>query len=239
MFKAVLEENLPPRFIGRAAVAAFCLHGAALVMMLGASARHVEAPRESRPIKLLYAPFVPPLPAAAVPMGLADGPAAKKPERTVKKNTIIETAKPVPARPPDLPGPSNSETRTEAAATGAPSGTQPGGSQSGEGTANVPAQPPTSAVLPFGEGMTHPVLLSKRDPVYTSEAIAAHEEGTMLLKCVITQEGTLERCRIIKGLPHMNSAVLSALSTWKYAPVTFQGHPVSIEYVIQVKLVAP
>ena len=71
------------------------------------------------------------------------------------------------------------------------------------------------------------------------EALAAGIQGTMLVKCVITIGGTLENCRIIKGLPHMERAVLDALSTWRYKPVHYQGRPVAVDYLIQIRLVIP
>ena len=96
-----------------------------------------------------------------------------------------------------------------------------------------------SGVLPFGAGMTRPTLMSKVDPVYTREALAARVEGLMLVKCVITTTGTLQSCRVVKGLPHMDEAVLKALGQWRYTPVSYQGAPVSVDYVIPVRLVLP
>ncbi len=96
-----------------------------------------------------------------------------------------------------------------------------------------------SSVLPFGEGMTRPEQTSGEPPRYTREALAAQVQGTMLVKCVITIGGKLENCRIIKALPHMDKAVLDALSTWRYKPVHYQGRPVAVDYLIQIKLVIP
>ncbi|MHB8879856.1 MAG: energy transducer TonB [Myxococcaceae bacterium] len=94
-------------------------------------------------------------------------------------------------------------------------------------------------ILPFGEGMERPTVLEARPPSYTREALEAHVEGLMLVKCVITVEGRLEKCRIVKPLPHMEKAVLEALATYRYTPVTFQGRPVAVEYVIPIRLVMP
>jgi protein TonB len=94
-------------------------------------------------------------------------------------------------------------------------------------------------VIPFGEGMTRPSLLSKVDPAYTREAIEAKVEGLMLVKCVITKQGALQRCRVVKGLPHMNDAVLTALASWRFTPITYQGQPVDVDYTIPVRLVMP
>ena len=35
----------------------------------------------------------------------------------------------------------------------------------------------------------------------------------------------------------MDAAVLAALAKWKYAPVTYQGRAVAVDYVIPVRLV--
>src|SRR5262249_49193997 len=94
-------------------------------------------------------------------------------------------------------------------------------------------------ILPFGEGMTRPEQNDGEPPKYTREALAAGIQGTMLVKCVITVGGTLENCRIIKALPHMERAVLDALSTWRYKPVHYQGRPVAVDYLIQIRLVIP
>jgi protein TonB len=78
-----------------------------------------------------------------------------------------------------------------------------------------------------------------RPPQYTREALEARVEGKMLVKCVITAEGELKNCRVIKPLPHMDKAVLEALSKWKFAPVTYQGRAIAVDYVIPVTLIIP
>ena len=86
--------------------------------------------------------------------------------------------------------------------------------------------------------MARPVLLSKVDPVYTREARDANVEGLILTKCVITVQGALQRCRIIKGVALMDQAVLQALAQWRYSPVIYQGKPTPVEYLIPVRVVA-
>jgi protein TonB len=61
----------------------------------------------------------------------------------------------------------------------------------------------------------------------------------MIVKCVITTEGKLERCRVIKPLPHMEQAVLDALYASRYKPVTFQGRPVTVDFVFNLRLQLP
>lgn len=87
--------------------------------------------------------------------------------------------------------------------------------------------------------MTRPKLIDMVEPQFTREARDANVKGLFLAKCVITTQGTLQNCRILKGLPLMNEAVLSALARWRYTPVIYQGKPVAVDYVIQVRLAAP
>jgi TonB family protein len=65
---------------------------------------------------------------------------------------------------------------------------------------------------------------------YTSEALAARVEGTMLVKCVITQEGRVRKCKVLRELKHLNKSVVSALEASRYKPVLFQGKPIELSY---------
>jgi protein TonB len=117
-----------------------------------------------------------------------------------------------------------------------------GGTIGGTGTAiptapgaPPPPPPPTNQVLPFGEGMNRPQMLAGPEPAFPREALEAQVSGTLLAKCVITTEGALTGCRIIKSLPFLDQPVLAALAQRRYTPVTFQGRAVSVEYVIPFK----
>ena len=101
----------------------------------------------------------------------------------------------------------------------------------------VAPPPPPNAVLSFREGMSAPEQLQGRPIVYTREALEAGVQGTIRAKCVINIRGSLENCRIIQSLPSMDRAVLDALATRRYKPIVFEGKPVPVEYVFDIKLV--
>ncbi|QRK07523.1 TonB family protein [Archangium violaceum] len=95
-------------------------------------------------------------------------------------------------------------------------------------------------VVPFGAGMTPPQLTSTGVALqYTSEALRARVSGVVIAKCTITREGDVQNCRIIKGLPFMDEAVLESLSSRHYRPVTYQGRAVSVSYTFTVSLKLP
>jgi eukaryotic-like serine/threonine-protein kinase len=112
------------------------------------------------------------------------------------------------------------------------------GSLSSSGSAQK--APTGDVILPFGEGMSPPQILQEGKPVqYTREAIAAKIEGTMIVKCTITVKGRVENCRVIKGLPHMEKVVVESLKSRVYAPITFQGRPVAVDFTYNMRLVPP
>jgi periplasmic protein TonB len=95
-------------------------------------------------------------------------------------------------------------------------------------------------VVPFGAGMKPPRLLSTGVPLeYTSQATLARVQGVVVTRCVITRQGTVEDCRVIKGQPFMDEAVVSSLTSRRYEPLTYQGQTVNVSYTFNVNLRLP
>jgi eukaryotic-like serine/threonine-protein kinase len=110
--------------------------------------------------------------------------------------------------------------------------------------AQRPPPPPPSVASPpqqtaFSADMMRPKFVAGQDPIYTREALLARVQGTMIAKCTITTTGTLEGCRVLKALPHMEQALLESLRTRRYTPIIYQGRPTAVEYVINIQLVLP
>jgi TonB family protein len=102
----------------------------------------------------------------------------------------------------------------------------------------VPA-PLASSVLPFGQEMTRPTLISGSPISYPREAIVANISGTIVAKCTITTEGAVHNCRIVRSLPFLDKPALEMLATRRYMPATSQGQPVSVDYVINLRVAPP
>jgi eukaryotic-like serine/threonine-protein kinase len=173
----------------------------------------------------------------------------------LQKKVVMRIEKPVPLTKREEErereeGKAPVPVRPEAAAVAAVARgatTQPQAQQASVGStatkpvAAAPAVPePPRDVVPFGEGMTRPVLMQPGRPItYTREAIAARVEGVSIVRCVITAEGLVERCKVIKPLPFMDEAVLEHLQSQRFQPVSYQGHPVSVGYNFSVRLTLP
>jgi protein TonB len=81
--------------------------------------------------------------------------------------------------------------------------------------------------------------LSGPDPEYTQKAIEHEVEGVMLVKCVVTAEGAVHNCRVLKSLPFMSRAVVTALERRKYRPYLLSGKPTEIDFTFNIKLSLP
>ena len=91
----------------------------------------------------------------------------------------------------------------------------------------------------FEEQMTAPEMISGPAPEYTPEAIERGVEGSMQVRCVVTAEGQVRTCKVVKGLPFMNTAVIGALERRKYKPATAHGKPVDVYYTFNIRLKLP
>ncbi|HVP60605.1 MAG TPA: TonB family protein [Myxococcaceae bacterium] len=144
---------------------------------------------------------------------------------------------PVPVRPEAVAAVARGGTTQPA-----PQPAAPGATLTRPVAAAAPAPTPEAPrdVVPFGEGMTRPALVQPGRPItYTREALAARVEGVSIVRCVITAEGAVERCKVIKPLPFMDEAVVEHLQSQRFQPVTYQGKPVSVGYNFSVRLTLP
>jgi len=250
MFDSSLSVTSPfRRSLGAGAMFSAATHAAVIAVALYAAGHASQIKTEAPEVvfRMAAAPAPPPPP----PLGGASQARTEPRKKPVHVNpdtyVPVTAAKPVKEPEPAPEAPEAGEPGGEIGGEpggeiGGTKGGLIGGTIGGTGTAISPAPPappppppPSNQVLPFGEGMNRPQLLAGPEPVFPREALEARVEGTLLAKCVITPEGALTGCRIIKSLPFLDQPVLAALAQRRYTPVSFQGRPVAVEYVIPFK----
>ena len=92
-------------------------------------------------------------------------------------------------------------------------------------------------LVPGGDGITMPELLSKVEPVYPHDARDARAEGKVILQAVIREDGTVGNVEILthaEGWPSLDEAAIAAVRQRKYRPALKDGRPVSIYFTIRV-----
>jgi len=97
----------------------------------------------------------------------------------------------------------------------------------------------TATAVEFNDTMTAPAMISGPAPEYTADAVDRGVEGNMQVRCIVTAEGQVRACKVVKGLPFMNVAVVDALEQRKYKPAMAQGKAVDVYYTFNIRLKLP
>lgn len=243
MFDNVLGRgNIPGTRLGIGTVVSVVVHVALLGLAIWFSTHKPDEDEKAPEVTFFAAP--PPPPPPPPPPASSTPKTEKKVEKkrpTKKPDTIVQAKDPTPVPQEEQPQEEAAEEEpveggVEGGVVGGVAGGVVGGVIGGQLGGQIGGQL-GGDILAFGEGMSRPTRLKGRDPEFTREALEARVSGRMIVKCTINIDGSLENCRIIKPLPHMEQAVLAALKTWKMTPVTFQGRPVRVDYVINIQLV--
>jgi protein TonB len=83
-------------------------------------------------------------------------------------------------------------------------------------------------------GVTSGLLIRKVAPVYPALARQARIQGTVLLRAVISKEGSITGLQLISGHPMLAPAAIDAVKQWKYRPYLLNGEPVEVDTEVQV-----
>jgi protein TonB len=243
MFDAVLNRADGPKSrFGVGTAISVAVHVGLLGLALWLSSRPTVVHEPDPEVKFFAAmPVAPPPPPPPPP---APTKTAKKVEKKVtpKPTTLVQPKEIPEAKPPEAepqPEASSDEAGQEGGVEGGVKGGVVGGVVGGTVGGTLGSQ--GTDVVPFGEGMTRPecdkVELARN--LYTREALEAQVEGMMIVRCHILADGTVRNCRVIKPLPHLSEAVVAKLQSMTCKPGTFQGKPISIDYVLNFQFKMP
>jgi TonB family protein len=136
--------------------------------------------------------------------------------------------------PPGPPTLSQGSGSGGGAGTGTGSGIGPGsgsglGPGSGGGTGGGVYRP--------GNGVTLPRLLHEEKPQYTSDAMRAKVQGTVLLECVVRPDGSITDVQVIRSLDPtfgLDQQAVVAARKWRFAPGTRLGEAVPVLITIEL-----
>ena len=78
-------------------------------------------------------------------------------------------------------------------------------------------------------------LASFRQPSLPIEAARAHVEGTVILRAMVDQSGTVESVQLVSGPPLLVPAAINAVRQWRYGQTILNGRAVeSVEEITVV-----
>ena len=101
----------------------------------------------------------------------------------------------------------------------------------GQETATVPE---THASAKVAGGVMAGQVLTKVNPVYPVEAKKAKIQGAVVMKAVISREGTVENLQVVSGPKELQASALDAVRQWTYKPYLLNGEPVEVETTVTV-----
>ena len=80
-------------------------------------------------------------------------------------------------------------------------------------------------------------LIRRVQPLYPTPAKLAHIQGSVVLRAIISKDGTIENLAVISGHPMLVKAAMDAVSQWRYRPYLLNGDPFEVETQVTVNFV--
>ena len=181
--------------------------------------------------------------AAAVPIAYASEEAAK--DRSTPQQTVDMPAVSTMSGERELPGVMTELTRVTVADSQGPGtgGRSGDGRQLGNGSGDGPGLRSGERGGPGGEGYTvgngvlAPRLIREIKPGYTSEALRARIQGTVVLRTTILPDGSVGSTRIIRSLDGrfgLDEEASKTVKLWRFVPGTLAGRPVPV--IVDIEL---
>ena len=113
----------------------------------------------------------------------------------------------------------------------------------------VPPPPPSVSDLPpapWAEGAVRvggsvrPPFKSKHvPPTYPPEAISARLQGVVILEVRVEPDGHIQNARVLRSIPILDQAALSAVLQWEFAPTLLNGAAVPVLMTVTVQFSLP
>jgi protein TonB len=91
---------------------------------------------------------------------------------------------------------------------------------------------PTHEVFDVNPGTNN--ILKKVPPQYPAFARAAHVQGTVILRAIIAENGTVESLDVLSGPDLLRGSAVDAVKQWVYKPYLLNGKPRRVETNVTV-----
>jgi protein TonB len=112
--------------------------------------------------------------------------------------------------------------------------------------AAVPLPPPALPTVPrppepvrVGVISMSPRLVTRVEPVYPAQALAARAQGAVILEVIIYATGKVTDAKVLRSVPLLDQAALDAVRQWVYAPTCFNGAATSLILAVPVQFKLP
>jgi protein TonB len=88
-----------------------------------------------------------------------------------------------------------------------------------------------------GSGVTIPQVIKQVKPAYTADAMRAKVQGTVLVECLVTADGSVGDVQLRRSLDStfgLDQEAVKAARQWRFRPATRLGEPVPVLITIEL-----
>ena len=85
-----------------------------------------------------------------------------------------------------------------------------------------------------GGNIRTPVKTRDVKPVFPEDAQSAGVQGVVIIEAIIDEQGGIANARILRSIPMLDSAALSAVSRWQFTPTLLNGNPIGVIMTVTV-----
>ncbi len=90
-------------------------------------------------------------------------------------------------------------------------------------------------LMNVGGGVSAPRVIHSVEPQFTAEARQADYQGVVAIQLIVDSQGTPQDIRVVRHLGMgLDERAIEAVQQYKFSPAIYQGHPVSVQMVIDV-----
>jgi TonB family protein len=104
-------------------------------------------------------------------------------------------------------------------------------------TKTVETKPAPPVWLPPAKAETR--LISRTEPHYPPEALAAHRAGSVVLEVEVAEDGTVANIRTLSGDPLLAGAATEAVRSWRYQPYRQHDRPSQFQTDVTLSFALP
>ena len=89
-----------------------------------------------------------------------------------------------------------------------------------------PSAPPVArAPVRIGGELKAPALVERVEPEYPPIAVRAQVQGVVILEAVVDLHGRVEDVHVLRSIPVLDKAAITAVRQWRYSPLLLNGTP--------------
>src|ERR1019366_7945891 len=90
-------------------------------------------------------------------------------------------------------------------------------------------------LMSVGGGVAAPEVIHSVEPEFTEDARRANFQGSVSIKLIVDSQGNPQDVRLVRHLGMgLDEKAIEAVRQYRFKPAMYQGHPVSVQIVIDV-----